>query len=260
MHSAHLVPTQAIVRAIPNSFSHAITHNVPTAPINVELAKKQHRQYVDTLRSLGLTIVELPAQEQLPDSCFVEDTAVFLDKVALITMPGALSRRAETQSVREVLSGYATSVTEMTLPATLDGGDCMRVGPRIYVGLSARTNQDGITLLKNTFAPLGFQVISVPLTDILHLKCVVSPLGSNRILLAEGTVAPRCFEPNEIVFAPKEEQYAANCISIGNDVIMPAGFPITQRRLQWEGYKVHALDMSEIRKADGSMTCSSILF
>jgi dimethylargininase len=148
----------------------------------------------------------------------------------------------------------------MISPATLDGGDCLRLGKRWYVGRSQRTNQAGIGRLREVFEPHGFDVIEIPLGDTLHLKCACSSLGEDSMLLADGTISPGLFSDVRVFHVPATERHAANCLCVNDTVLMAAGFPATRRLVEGAGYRVRELDTCEIRKADGAMTCMSILW
>lgn len=253
-------PRHALTRRIPTTFADATVMTPHAgAPIDVALAREQHATYVEALRGLGLAVTVLDADDAHPDCCFVEDTCVLAGDVALVTTPGAPSRRGEVPAIRAALpAGHR--VEAMALPATLDGGDCLRTARRIYVGRTARTNAAGVTILREAFAPLGLTVVEVPVADALHLKCFATPLGNETLLLAEGWLAPATFDDQRVITIPAEEAYAANVLAVGDTVLMAAGFPRTRRILQANGFKVIALDTTEFRKADGSLTCLSLLY
>lgn len=248
----------AICRSIPDSFDQAIAQNRPASPINVNIARQQHEAYVHALQSLGLQVAVLPADPVLPDCCFVEDCAVCAGGTALITRLGADSRRGEEQVVAQALKPHAR-LEWMAAPATLDGGDCLRMGSRLFVGRSRRTNAAGIDRLRGVFESLGFEVIDIPLGPILHLKCVCSPLDDDTLLLAEDAIPPELFRGNRVVRIPVAETHAANCVCVNGAVLLAARCPESRRLLRAEGFEVIELDISEIHKADGSMTCLSIL-
>jgi dimethylargininase len=249
---------RALCRAIPATFDHAIVQGLRPEPIRTDHAREQHRAYAQALAALGLEVTVLPLAPEFPDSCFVEDCAVYADGVALITRPGAPSRQGEERSVAEALRPFVRLETTNP-PATLEGGDCLRLGKRWYVGRSRRTNLAGMERLRQVYEPLGFEVIEIPLAGILHLKCVCSSLGERSMLLAEGTIPTQVFRDVRVIVVPAAEQYAANCLCVNDTVLLPAGFPATRRLVEEAGYRVRELDTSEIRKADGSMTCMSIL-
>ena len=248
---------RALVREIPDSFPDALSAQVPASPIDVVLARSQHAAYVSALATSGATITTVAADVAHPDCVFVEDTAVVIDGVALITQPGAPSRRGETEPIAAALARHV-EVVRMTGDATLDGGDCMRVGNTIYVGASARTNSAGIARLTEVFSRLRIVTVWLP-ANVLHLKCVCTPLGDDRMLLAEGSLAAAAFDAR-VIRVPAEETYAANAVAVGSHVLVAEGFPRTAEALAGAGFTVHAVPASEVRKADGSLTCQSVLF
>jgi dimethylargininase len=251
-------PATAIIRRVPRSFKDAVCAVPPWPPIDVMHAREQHAEYRGALERCGLEVRALAADDACPDCCFIEDTAVVADGVALVTRPGATSRRDETEAVAKILGDYV-EIARMAAPMTLDGGDCMRVGTKIFAGQSLRTSGSGIERLAEVFTPRGFQVIPVALpAHVLHLKCICAPLGDDRITLVEGT--PRePFAGLGIVDIPAAESYAANVVAVGNHVLVARGFPRTAEALERAGFDVIALDTSEFRKADGSLTCLSLL-
>jgi dimethylargininase len=245
---------RAVTRAIPASFSRALSAVTPRKPIDVPLARVQHAAYCAALAACGVTVETLASDEACPDCCFVEDAAVVVGERALITRPGAPSRRAETTVVAAALRPHLELV-EMTAPATLDGGDCLRIGNTLYAGRSARSNAEGIAQL----SVLGLRVVAVDVPPgLLHLKCVCSPLGGDRLLLAEHSIRAATFEAS-IVWVPAAETYAANAVAVGDHVVVADGFPRTHDALAAAGFTVHAVPTSEVRKADGSLTCESIV-
>ena len=252
--------TRAFVRGISDSYHQATVETPSPEPIDVENARSQHLEYVRALKSLGLEVIEVPPDSRFPDCCFIEDCALFYDGVALITNPGASSRRGETAAVRTALERFAVRIELTSLPATLDGGDCLRVGSRIYVGISARTNAEGAACVKDTFGPAGPEVVSVPVIGALHLKSVCSYLGDGVMVLAEGTIPHGSFREVDILDVPRSEAYAANCLAVNGSVICSKGYPHTEAKIKASGFEVISLDMSEIKKGDGSLTCLSILF
>jgi dimethylargininase len=246
----------ALTRDVPASFATAL-QAVP-APIDVALSRRQHAAYRAALASLGAEIVALPADDALPDCCFVEDTAVIAGDLAVITRPGAPSRRGETAAIAAAL-GARMPVVTLREPATLDGGDCMRVGAAIYVGRSPRTNPAGIAALAEAVASRGIAVVAVDLPPhTLHLKCVCTPLGDGRITLADDTIPASSFAAH-VVRIPADEAYAANVLAVGDAVIVADGFPRTAAALAAAGFRVLPIATTEFRKADGSLTCLSIL-
>jgi len=251
--------TRALTRGIPNTYEAAVVETSPSEPFDLPLARSQHQAYVHALRQASLEIIELPPDDRFPDCCFVEDCALVADGVALITNPGTSSRRGEQEAIKEVLS-RSFRIEKMTMPAMLEGGDCLRVGKRLFVGKSDRTNEAGIERVREVFEPQGFGITAIPVTDVLHLKCVCSGLGTDKIVLGERTIPREYFGDVDVVEIPNHEAYAANCVSINNTVLMASGFPEMRRTIESLGFNIVPLETSEIRKADGSLTCLSILF
>jgi dimethylargininase len=249
----------AITRGVPASISRALSAVTPDPPIDLLVAREQHLEYRAALETLGLAVELIDADDACPDCQFIEDTAVVAGGVALITRPGAPSRQHEGEAVARVL-GSRLELARMTAPATLDGGDCLILGRTIFVGRSARTNAAGIDRLAAVTSPHGFRVVAVDLPPgVLHLKCVCSPLGSDRVLLARESIAPDVFAGAGVVWAPVEETYAANAVAFGGGVLVSDGFPRTRDALAAAGFRVVPVPTTEARKADGALTCMSIL-
>ena len=251
---------KAIVRAIPDSFALATTGQPKAEPIDVENARRQHRSYVRAFLSLGVDVTELPHDNRFPDCCFVEDQAIVCDDLALITRSGLASRRGEANAIAGVLETRLTTI-RMASPACLDGGDVLRVNDCLIVGLSGRTNDAGVAVLREVFEPHGLHVRAIMLgTTQLHLKCVCSAVTNNLVVAAEHLAQPSWFEPFDVLWIPREEGYACNLVGIGHTVLIPAGFPKTREILETHGFRTVVLENSEIRKADGALTCCSILY
>jgi len=228
----------------------------PDPPIDVARARAQHAAYVAALRAAGAEVVALTAEDALPDACFVEDCAVVAGGLALIARPGAASRRDEPPAVRAAIAARMP-VRDMDAPATLDGGDCLRLGARLYVGRSSRTNAAGIARARAVFGEVGVDVIDVDVRDSLHLKSACSPLGDDAVLIAEGTLPPDTFGSARVLSVP--ELAAANVVVVGRHALVPAGFPSAARAVAAAGLIPLAVDNSELRKADSALTCLSIL-
>lgn len=227
-----------------------------------ETALAQHEAYVRALTSCGTEVEILPADEDFPDSCFVEDTAVLTEHCAVLTNPGAPTRRGEAALMLPVLRKYFPEdrIETITAPGTLEGGDVMQIGTHIYVGQSARTNGAGIRRLAEVLGKYGFTVTAVQLDGMLHLKTGVNYIGDNT-LLAAGTFADRPeFEPYRKIIVPEDEAYAANCIRVNDRVIMPAGYPKTEAKVRGAGFDVITADTSEFRRIDGGLSCLSLRF
>ena len=253
----------ALVRPPPTTFSTAICGADVPLPIDLQRANRQHSTYVGALAQLGLSTHVVPPDPTYPDCCFIEDSVVLTRGTALVTRSGAASRRGESKAVDSALRPFlGGAIHYLRPPATLDGGDVLCVGRTIFVGLSARTNRAGVRALESCFAPLDLSVcvIRVPKPN-LHLKCFCSTPAPGVVLLAEDTVDPLAFADHaEVWMCPAEEAYAANTVGVAGGVLVAAGFPQTARLLGKKGLRVIAVDVSEFRKRDGSLTCLSVLF
>jgi dimethylargininase len=248
----------AITRAVPASLARCELTHLARVPIDVVLAADQHRQYEEALRALGCTLQHVPPAHDLPDSVFIEDMAVVLDEVAIITRPGAASRRAERESVAATLSEHRPLQT-IAAPGTLDGGDVLRVGKRLYVGLSSRTNEDGAGQLARMAKPFGYTVGRVRTTACLHLKSAATLLDPNRVLCNPEWIDPGIFEGLDVVHVDPAEPHAANVLRIGNAIIAAAAHTRTAAELRGRGYSVCAVDVSELAKAEAGVTCCSLI-
>ena len=248
----------AVMRGVPPTLARCELSFREREEIDLDRAIAQHAAYAALLRSLGLEVVELPADPALPDCCFVEDVAVVLDEVALLTRPGASSRRGEVAAVEAALARYRPIVTTAP-PATLEGGDVLRVGHTLFVGRSARTNQAGIARLAAVAEPLGYRVVKVAVTGCLHLKSAVTALDHERLLVNRAWLDTAPFEGLDLVDVAAEEPGAANVLRVAGLVIAHPGFPRTLERIAALGYAVRPLDVSEFLKAEAALTCKSLL-
>jgi len=250
---------RAIVRDISERFSDAVTMHASQGDINVSLARTQHAAYVAALRALAVDVTVLAADSDQPDCVFVEDQAVVAGGMGLITRSGNAGRRAEAVAVASALDPFMP-LNHMAAPATLDGGDVLRVGRVLFVGRSARTSAGGVEALTETFGPHGFAVVEVTVSDALHLKCHCSTPGPGVVLLAPDRVPAGAFSDFRVLEVPPQEAYAANVVGVNGSVLVPAGYDATRAVLEGAGFDVVVLDTSEIAKADGSLTCMSLFF
>jgi dimethylargininase len=247
------------MRGVPSTLADCELTFLRRDPIDLDLAIAQHAAYGDLLRALGLEVVELAADPALPDCCFVEDVAVVLDEMALVTMPGALSRRREVPAVEATLARFRP-LERTALPATLEGGDVLRMKRTLFVGRSARTNEAGIARLAAVAEPLGYRVRSVTVTGCLHLKSAVTALDDERLLANPRWVDLSPFAGMGVVQVDPDEPGAANVLRVGGLVVAHPGFPRTLDRIDALGYAVRPLDVSEFVKAEAAITCKSLLF
>jgi dimethylargininase len=248
----------AITREVSLSLGKCELTHLPREPIDVSQAKAQHRRYEQCLRDLGCTVCPLPAEEDLPDAVFVEDTAIVLDELAVLTRPGAESRIPETASIGAVLRRHRL-VREIQSPGTLDGGDVLRIGRTLYVGASLRSNLTAVEQLREILKPWGYRVEHVPIRNCLHLKSAVTQVGENLLLGNRVWVDAGPFAGMQWIDVDPSEPAAANALRIGQAVIYPANFPATQKRLEERGIAVRAVETSELQKAEGGVTCCSLI-
>jgi dimethylargininase len=234
-----------------------LTH-MPRQPIDPALAAAQHRHYENCLTRLGCDVRRLPALPDLPDAVFVEDTCVVLDELAVITQPGADSRKPETQSVAEAVRDFHT-LRFIEPPATLDGGDVLCLGKRVFVGLSSRTTAAGIDQLRSLVSPHGYAVTAVDVAGCLHLKSAVTRVGEETLLVNRSLVDAGVFGKWAIIDVDPSEPSGANALLVNGTVIYPADYPKTCERLARHGISVEVVDVSELGKAEGGVTCCSLL-
>lgn len=248
-------PIFAVVRAVPAAYVRCLReHDVAVDPAR---AREQHAGYVAALVAAGVEVLQLASDEALPDCCFVEDTAVVLGEHALVTCPGAPSRRGETGAIAAALASRRALQT-MTGGATLDGGDVLRAGPLLWVGLSRRSNADGAAALARLAEQEGLEVRGVPLAAGLHLKSAVTLVDERTVVLHAGAVDPAGFLAAGLEVIAVDEPAGANVLALGARVLVSAAAPATADRLARRGVDVHVVDVSEFHKGDGALTCLSL--
>lgn len=248
----------AIVREISPELANCELTHLERACIDIELAVRQHEQYQRALSSLGCEILSLPTQPGLADSVFVEDTALVLDEVAVICRPGAVSRRKEVPAVRELLTEYRP-IASIDAPGTLDGGDLLRIGKVIYAGLSTRSNAEGIGQLRGIVAEFGYSIEVVETHGCLHLKSAVSQVAEGVVLINPDWLDRAVFSGYQQIEVDAREAHAANALTLGQNVIYPTSFPHSLDRLLARNIRVTSVDVSELQKAEGAVTCCSLI-
>jgi dimethylargininase len=249
----------AITRGVSPAFVNCELSFIARQPIDLKIAQAQHRAYEELLRTLGAEVISLPAEPDLPDSMFVEDPAIVLDELAVILPLGAESRRREAESLAGALAPYR-KLAYIALPGTMEGGDILRVGRKIYAGLSRRTNDEGIRQLRALLKPYDYEVIAVPVTGCLHLKSAVTSLGRNTLLANRAWFDSSRVAGYQWVDVSADEAHGANALAIAERIIFPASFPRTRARLEAAGFNIAPIDISELQKAESGLTCSSLLF
>lgn len=254
--------THVIVRRPAKSMVEGITSAPELGKPDYDRALQQHDAYIEALKKCGVDVMVLPALEQYPDSCFVEDPAVITRKGAIITNPGADSRNGEKDEIEPAVRTFFSDeqVKHITSPGTLDGGDVMMVGDHFYVGRSARTNEEGLRQFFEILEGWGLSGSEVPLEFVLHLKTGVNYLEDNNMLVSGEFVTKPDFEQYNRIEIPEDEAYAANCIWMNGTVIVPEGYPAVLAAVEGAGYPTITVDTSEYRKLDGGLSCLSLRF
>ncbi|MEO5958025.1 MAG: arginine deiminase family protein [Opitutaceae bacterium] len=251
--------THGFVRTVSRSLAQCELTHAPRQPFDLKLARRQHDDYVAALEAAGLAITILPEAPELPDAMFVEDTAVILDELAILTRPGALSRRPEVGLIAPAIAAVRR-ISEICAPGTLEGGDVLRVGRTLFVGRSSRTNAEGIRQLAEIVAPYGYAVRPVAVQGCLHLKSAITAIAPGLLLAHPLWIEVTAFRHYEILSIDPTELSAANALAVNGRVFVVASAPRTAERLSDRGLDVRRLDVSELQKAESGLTCSSLLY
>lgn len=251
--------TRAIVREVSKKYEQGLTTSSLGAP-NYELARQQHADYIEALKSCGLDVTVLPADERYPDSTFVEDPAIVTSRFAIINNLGATTRKGEEVDIAAALRTHYENIEYIREPGTVEGGDILHIEDHFYIGVSSRTNENGAAQLQALFAKYDYESTLVPVQQFFHLKTGVTWLGNNRIVATGEFVNHPAFANFELIMVDKKEEYATNCLRINQHVLIPRGFPKTRQRILDAGYTIIELDMSEFQKQDGGLTCLSLRF
>lgn len=249
----------AITRAVSSALEKCELSFIERIPIDMEKARAQHHAYEAALAALGAGVVSLPEEPELPDSMFVEDPAIVLDEMAVVFPLGTETRRREAESLAAAIASYR-KIERVTLPGSVEGGDILRVERKLYVGLTARTNEEGIRQLRGIVGSYGYEVIAVPVTGCLHLKSAVTHLGKNSLLANRGWFDATPISGYEWIDVDPSEPHAANALALNGTVLFPASFPLTRERIEAKGFRVVSIDISELQKAESGLTCSSLIF
>ena len=250
--------SQAITRKPCKNFGAGITSSNLGKP-DYSLMLQQHHIYVDTLNNLGLQVTELEALDDYPDAHFVEDTAVVVPEIVIIARPGAKSRRGEEITIEDELAKYR-NVEKIKAPGTVDGGDVLITGKKVYIGISERTNREGANQLSEILKKFGYDSTYISVNKGLHLKSDINYIGKNTVLMTDNLFDTQDFKSYNKIIVKPEESYAANSLLVNNKLLIPKGFPETKLRLLQAEFDVIELDMSEAQKMDGGLTCFSLRF
>jgi dimethylargininase len=254
-----LILYQAITRQVSRSIQYCELTHLNRQPIELEEARKQHQEYEETLIRMGCQLLQLPEEPDLPDSVFVEDIVVVFPEVAVLTYPGADSRLPERESIRRALKPFRM-IHEVKPPARLDGGDVLVLDKNVFIGLSTRSNSEAVELLQGILGEYGYRVRGVPLKGCLHLKSAVTRVSQNTLLLNPDWIDRHIFTGWDFVEVARGEDYAANALLIGDRVLYAAAYPKTAKKLGEVGLSLEIVDMSELAKAEGAVTCCSLVF
>jgi len=250
-------------RAIVCSPSPNMIYGLTTANMGLpDYAKAvyQHQKYIQALKNCGLEVTTLEADDNYPDSTFIEDTALLTPQCAIITNPGAPSRKGEIEKISNVLNMFYSNIESINFPGTLEAGDVMMVGNHFYIGLSKRTNENGAVQLIRILKRYGLTGSVIKLEKVLHLKTGVAYLENNNLVVCGEFVTHPEFQKYNFLTIEQDESYAANCIWVNEYVLMAQGYPNTKEKIEAAGYKVIEVDVSEFQKLDGGLSCLSLRF
>ena len=248
----------AITRGVSPAFASCELTHLERVPIDVDRARAQHHAYEQALIAAGGLVQQLETSADLPDSVFVEDIAVVFPELAIVTRPGADSRRAETPAIAHALAAFR-SLREMRPPATIDGGDVLVAGRRVFVGLSTRTNEAAVAQIRQLLGPYGYTVCPTDVSGCLHLKSAVTAIDDETLLVNRAWIDPPAFQGFTLIDVDPAEPSAANALRLDDRVIFPAAFPRTARLLERRGLRLTLVDADELAKAEGAVTCCSLI-
>ena len=249
----------ALTRAVSSRINECELTFIERQPIDIERAVRQHKNYQQLLKSLGLSVVELPADDNCPDCCFLEDTALVLDELGIATRPGSDARRAEGAGVLPTIAKHR-NIVNVEAPATLEAGDVLRIGGDLFIGITSRTNPEGIEFVRKQVSPHGYKVHGIAVPGALHLKSVCTAVNERTILADASRIDIEPFAGYELIEVPAEEWMAANVLLVNGTVCMHEGFHKTLALLRERQVRVRTVDISEFLKAEAGLTCLSIIF
>jgi dimethylargininase len=249
----------ALTRAVSSRINECELTFIERQTIDIERAVRQHKNYRQLLKSLGLNVIELPADDRCPDCCFIEDTALVLDELAIATRPGSDARRAEIAGVLPTIAKHR-NIVNVEPPATLEAGDVLRIGRDLFIGITSRTNRDGIEFVRKHASPHGYKVHGVEVPGALHLKSVCTAVNERTMLADSSRIDVEPFAGYELIEVPRDEWMAANVLLVNGTVCMHEGFHKTLALLRERQIRVRTVDISEFLKAEAGLTCLSIIF
>ena len=250
----------ALTREISTAFEHCELTHRPRVAIDLARARTQHAAYEWALVDAGCTVRRLDSGAHMPDAVFIEDIGIAVEEGVIITRPGVESRRVEIPAVLDSLARHGRPLRQIQTPGTLDGGDVLLIGRRAFVGFSARTNRSGVEQVTKILVSIGYDVRTVPVRGCLHLKSAVTAVSPDTLLINRAWVPPDVFTNMTLVDIDPTEPSAANALAVGNIVIYPTTFPRTAGRLKARGLRLRFVDVDELQKAEGAVTCCSLIF
>ena len=248
----------ALTRAVSPSLANCELTHLERVEIDIARARAQHAAYEDVLRTSGVHVEHVAAAPDAPDAVFIEDIAIVLDELAVLTLPGATSRREERPGVERALATYR-AIERLESPATLDGGDVLRVGRVLYVGRSGRSNDEGRAQLQRAVERFGYDVVGVDFSGCLHLKSAATLLGDRLLLVNPNWVSIDAFVGCAALDVDPLEPHSANVLRVGDTVIASAQYPRTNARIADLGIQLAPVDTTELAKAEGAVTCCSLV-
>ena len=248
----------ALTRPVPEGLARCQLTHIERTPIDLARARAQHAGYEDALAALGCEIRRISGADHLPDCVFIEDTAVVLDEIAVLARPGAISRVEEVDAVSAALSPVR-DLRWVGAPGTLDGGDVLRLGRQLYVGVGGRSSREGADQLLAAVRPFGYEVRTVGTRECLHLKSAATELAPDVVLVNPGWIDPATFAGVAAIEVDPSEPFAANVLRIGDTVLCAEAYPRTRERIEAAGIRTRTVDVSELAKAEGALTCCSLI-
>jgi dimethylargininase len=252
------MPVLALTREISPAIVRCELTHLTRTPIDLERARTQHASYERALRAMGCAVERLEAGDEMPDSVFIEDAVVVFDELAIVTRPGAESRRGEVEAVAQALHPHRP-VVRIEPPATIDGGDVLTLGRSVFVGMSSRTNTAAAQQMQQALAPFGYRVSEVAVEGCLHLKSAATALDDETLLINPEWIGLDAFNGVRTIPVHRLEPSGANVLRIGSKLLYDAAFPRTCDALVTRGYHVGTVDVSELAKAEGAVTCCSVI-
>jgi dimethylargininase len=248
----------AITRRVSPSFDACELTHLARVPIDLARARAQHRAYERALIAAGGMILQLDTTAEIPDSVFVEDTAIVFPELAIVTRPGAAARRAETPAIAHALAAFRP-VRTIEAPGTIDGGDVLVAGQRVFIGVSTRTNDAATAQMRAMLTPLGYTVCNLEVRGCLHLKSAITALDDSTLLVNPSWVDTEAFDGLALVEVDGAESSAANALRLPDRIIFAAAFPRTAAAIERRGLRVERLEVDELAKAEGAVTCCSVI-